>query len=152
MNIKPYALAVALLSATLAQATCFSVYKSDGTVLHQSSTTPVDLTQPIGDTIPAKFGPGASMTMSESGFYCRDSAAAAKGTSLADAVLAEEQKTMLVKGPAPKTEEAKVVVAEKDSSRTVLVKQDGTTAPVETTKGTVLRMKAKAKDKEKEAQ
>jgi hypothetical protein len=174
MNIKTSLVAAALLTTGAAQATCFSVYKADGTVIHESSTTPVDLSQQIGDTIALKFGPGASMTMSEHGVYCRDRAGVAgKGTSLADAVRAEEQKTMLVKAPEVQAEAvkavalkaepaktelakaepanaelAKVQVAKEDGAKTVLVKDDGTKTVVETQQGTVLKVKVKAKAKE----
>jgi hypothetical protein len=159
MNIKTCAIAAALLSAGMAQATCFSVYKADGTVIHESSVTPVDLSQQLGDTIALKFGPGASMTMSDHGVYCKDRAGVpGRGTSLADAVRAEEQKTMLVKGPEvqaeavkavaakaelAKTEPAKVQAAKEDSAKTVMVKGDGTKTVVETQQGTVLKVKAK---------
>jgi hypothetical protein len=157
MNMKTWAVAAALLWAGMAQATCYSVYKSDGTILLETSTTPVDLTQPLGDSIPMKFGPGASMTMSEHGFYCQGRTGEMRtSNSLADAVLAEEKKTMLVKGPevkaeavkavALKAEPAKVQVAKEDGAKTVMVKQDGTNAMVETQKGTVLKVKAKAKE------
>lgn len=159
MNIKTWAITAALLTAGTAQATCFSVYRADGTVIHESSTTPVDLSQQIGDTIAIKFGPGASMTMSEHGVYCKDRAGAVgTGNSLAEAVRAEEQKAMLVKAPqvqveavkavAMKAEPVKVQVAAEDGAKTVMVKQDGTNTVVETQKGTVLKMKGKAKEKE----
>ena len=162
MNIKTWAITAALLTAGTAQATCFSVYRADGTVIHESSTTPVDLSQQIGDTIAIKFGPGASMTMSEHGVYCKDRAGVVgTGNSLAEAVRAEEQKAMLVKAPQVQVEAVKAVamkvepakaasvkvqVAAEDGSKTVMVKQDGTNTVVETQKGTVLKMKAKAKE------
>ena len=84
---KP-ALAAALLSATaMGHAACYTVFKADGTILLETSEAPVDLSEQIGDTIPARFGAGATMTMSEHGFYC-GSRPGEIGTanSLADAV------------------------------------------------------------------
>jgi hypothetical protein len=73
MSTKAYLTALAaLLFAGMAQATCYSVYKADGTLLHESSTTPVDLALPIGDTVPMKFGPGAAMTVSDHSVFCTD--------------------------------------------------------------------------------
>lgn len=103
MNRKTLAIAAALLSTGMAHAACYSVYKADGTLLHESSTTPVNLALPIGDTVPEKFGPGATMTMSEHGFFCRDlkGEAQAGEKSLADAVRAAGEKAalMVVKQP-----------------------------------------------------
>ena len=93
MNRKSWLLAAALLAGGMAQATCFTVYKADGTVLHESSSTPVNLSLPIGDTVPEKFGPGATMTVSDQGIYCRDKRQAqAAPKSLAEAVRAEGEK------------------------------------------------------------
>jgi hypothetical protein len=164
MNFKPLAIAAALLSAGVAQATCFSVYKADGTILLETSTTPVDLTQPIGDTIPMKFGPGASMTISAHSLYC-GTRPGEVGTrnSLAEAVRAEEKKSMLVKAEAVKSvamkaepakaqvakEEApKAAIVKEDGAKTVMVKEDGTKTVVGTQKGTVLKVKPMEKAKE----
>lgn len=71
MSNKAYPIAIAaLLFAGMAQATCYSVYKADGTLLHEGSSTPVDLALPIGDSVPAKFGTGATMTVSDHGVFC----------------------------------------------------------------------------------
>lgn len=112
MNRKAWVIAAALLSAGMAQATCYSVYKADGTLIQESSTTPVNLTLQIGDTVPEKFGPGATMTMSDHGVYCqdrRDTQEAKK--SLAEAVRAEGEKAQQVAGAresvAVKTQSAK---------------------------------------------
>ena len=178
MNFKPLAIAAALLSAGLAHATCYSVYKADGTIIQETSVTPVDLTLPIGDSVVAKFGPGTSMTVSESGYYCKDRGVpvAGKAKSLAEIVRAEEEKQMVIKGPAkevaPKLalakqeankaavvkpdpmaatlheEPAKTTVVREDGAKAVMVKQDGTTSVVETKHGTVLKMKPKKKEKE----
>ncbi|MCD6079181.1 MAG: hypothetical protein K0R89_3125 [Ramlibacter sp.] len=176
MKIKTSLVAGALLTAGLAQATCYTVFKTDGTILLETSSTPVDLTQPLGDTIPAKFGPGATMTMSAHNFYCgARPGEVGTANSLAEAVRAEEKKTMLIKGPEVKAESVKAVVAKaepakaqvakeeapaamvmkedgakaavgkEDGSKTVMVKQDGTNTVVETQKGTVLKVKGKAK-------
>lgn len=178
MNIKPWAIAAALLSAGMAQATCYSVYKADGTIIQETSNSPVDLTLPIGDTIPVKFGTGASMTISESGFYCKDRGVPIEGApkSLAQIVQAEEEKKMVLKGPAAKEDAPKVAVAKveapkakvakqedpmaatlheepaktavtkEDGAKAIMVKGDGSTSVVETKQGTVLKMKGKKKE------
>lgn len=158
MNIKPWAIGAALLSASLAQATCYSVYKADGTVIQETSNSPVDLTLPIGDTVPVKFGTGASMTISESGFYCKDRGVPIEGAprSLAQMVQAEEEKRMVLKARVAKEDGAKVTVAKQeapetevakeDSAKTVMVKEDGTRTVVETRQGTVLKVKGKGEE------
>ncbi|MCE3270958.1 MAG: hypothetical protein K0S57_1355 [Ramlibacter sp.] len=125
MNIKPWAIAAALLSAGVAQATCYSVYKADGTIIQETSNSPVDLTLPIGDTIPVKFGTGASMTISESGYYCKDRGVPIEGApkSLAQIVQAEEEKRMVLKAPAAKVEAVKVAVAKQEAPKAVVAKQ-----------------------------
>ena len=165
MKIHQLALAAALLSATaMGHAACYTVYKADGTILLETSTSPVDLTEQIGDTIPARFGPGATMTMSEHGFHCIGRAAELNTqNSLAEAVRAEEKKALLVKGPAPalaareepakvqvaaREEGVKTAVAREDGAKTVMVKEDGTKTVVQTQQGTVLKVKGKAKEKE----
>lgn len=158
MNIKPWAIVAALLSAGMAQATCYSVYKADGTVIQETSNSPVDLTLPIGDTVPVKFGTGASMTISESGFYCKDRGVPIEGAprSLAQMVQAEEEKRMVLKARVAKEDGAKVTVAKQeapetevakeDSAKTVMVKEDGTRTVVETRQGTVLKVKGKGEE------
>jgi hypothetical protein len=69
---KAWAVAVALLASGVAQATCYSVYKSDGTLIQEGSTTPVNLSLQLGDTVPEKFGPGALMMVSDNDFFCKD--------------------------------------------------------------------------------
>ncbi|MBC5784069.1 hypothetical protein H8N03_14045 [Ramlibacter sp. USB13] len=73
MNAKAWVAAAAFLATGLAHATCYTVYKADGTVLQEGSTSPVNMALPIGDTIPEKFGPGSTMTVSDLGIYCKDS-------------------------------------------------------------------------------
>ena len=131
MNIKPLAVATALLAAGMAQATCYTVYKSDGTILLETSTTPVDLTQPLGDTIPMKFGPGASMTISEHGEYCKDRPGeVGTANSLAEAVRAEEKKTLLAKGPEVKAEAVKVVAVKAEPAKVQVAKEEAPKAAV----------------------
>ena len=95
MNRKAWIVAAACVSAaSMAQAACFTVYKADGTLLQESSTTPVNLALPIGDTVPEKFGPGATMTVSEHNFFCPDRHERMQSTrkSLADSVRADSEK------------------------------------------------------------
>ena len=71
MNSKAWAVAAALVATGAAQATCYSVHRADGTLIVETSTTPVNLTLPLGDTVPEKFGQGAFMTMSDLGVFCK---------------------------------------------------------------------------------
>lgn len=97
MNRNAWLMALACLASGLAQATCYSVYKADGTLLQQSSTSPVNLSGQIGDTVPEKFGRGATMTMSDSSVYCLSASERQRAPkSLADAVLQEENKRAAV--------------------------------------------------------
>lgn len=127
MNRQALLLAAATLAAGTAQAACYGVYKADGTLLQETATTPVDLTHPIGDTVPVKFGPGATMTISEGVSYCRDASQdLGAQNSLAAAVLAEEKKAMVLKAPAAKVEPAAVQVAkEEPAARKHVARQEG---------------------------
>lgn len=58
------ALTIACAVSASASAACFTVLSKDGKTLHQSDTTPVDLSLPLHETVPARFGPGASMVFS----------------------------------------------------------------------------------------
>lgn len=72
MNIHRCAIAAALLCAGAAQATCYSVYKADGNLIQEGSTPPVNLSLPLGDTVPEKFGAGALLLVSDHSVYCKD--------------------------------------------------------------------------------
>lgn len=97
MNPKAWLLVAATLATGMAQATCYSVYKADGSLLQQSSTVPVDLSLQIGDTVREKFGPGATMVVSAHDVYCRDAKERQQqpARSLADALVQEEAKKEL---------------------------------------------------------
>jgi hypothetical protein len=87
MSKKACLAAAALLWAGMAQATCYSVYKADGSLLHETSNTPVNLALPIGDTVPEKYGSGATMTVSDHGVFCKDR----RGEVSADKAPAKEE-------------------------------------------------------------
>ena len=57
-------LTIACAVSASASAACFTVLGKDGKTIHQSSTTPVDLSMPLHETVPARFGPGTSMVFS----------------------------------------------------------------------------------------
>ena len=125
MKLKNLASAATLLYAGIAQATCFTVYKADGTLIQETSTSPVDLTLQIGDAVVAKFGTGSSMTVSESGYSCKDRGVPVAGApkSLAEIVRAEEEKKMAIKAPAAEVA-PKLVVAKKEAAKATVVKDD----------------------------
>jgi hypothetical protein len=97
MNPKASLLLAATLIAGTAQATCYSIYKADGSLLLESSTSPVNLSLQIGDAVTEKFGTGATMTVSDLHVYCRDASERLQHPprSLADALVQEERKKAL---------------------------------------------------------
>ena len=50
-----------LLAAAGAQAACYTVLGPRGEVLVQSSTPPVDMSRQLHQTVPQRYGPGATM-------------------------------------------------------------------------------------------
>lgn len=97
MNPKAWLLLGATLVCGMAQATCYTVYKANGAVLQRSSTTPVNLSEQIGDTVPAKFGSGATMVVSDDGVYCESASERQRAPkSLADAVLEDTNRKAAV--------------------------------------------------------
>ena len=72
MNSKGWMAAATLLAAGTAQATCYSVHKADSSLILETSSAPVNLTLPVGDTVPEKFGQGAFMVMSDSRVFCKE--------------------------------------------------------------------------------
>ncbi|MFI4926855.1 MAG: hypothetical protein ACHP7E_04100 [Burkholderiales bacterium] len=105
MNPKAWLLIGATLVSGMAQATCYTVYKANGTVLQRSSTAPVNLSEQIGDTVPEKFGSGATMVVSGDGVYCMSASERQQAPkSLADAVLQDKSRKAAAgvkKGAAP---------------------------------------------------
>ena len=107
MNPKACLLITASLVTGMAQATCYSIYKADGRLLQQSSTTPVNLELQIGDTVRQKFGPGSTMIVSADDVHCRNARERqAAPKSLADAVRQEETKSELVRNKTAPAEDA----------------------------------------------
>jgi len=51
---------LALASALPAQASCYTVYLGNS-IAYRSTTPPVDLSRPYGETVPWRFGSGATM-------------------------------------------------------------------------------------------
>lgn len=49
-----------VVSVLPAQAACYTVYQSNR-IVYRSTTPPVDLSRPYSDTLPARFGSGASV-------------------------------------------------------------------------------------------
>ena len=57
-------LTIACAVSASASAACFTVLGKDGQTIFQSDTTPVDLSMPLHETVPSRFGPGTSMVFS----------------------------------------------------------------------------------------
>ena len=100
MNSKAWSAALALIATGAAQATCYSVHRADGSLILETSRTPVNLTLPLGDTVPVEFGRGAFMTMSDLGVFCKDRRGA-PGAQQVVAVSAPTRKVADVKPQAP---------------------------------------------------
>lgn len=105
MSTKAWVVVAALLATGMAQATCYSIYKADGTLVHQTSSPPVNLSLPHGDSVPEKYGVGASMTVSDLGVYCKDqrganlAASASAGEARRDEEQAESVAVKQLSGP-----------------------------------------------------
>ena len=124
MNSKAWMVAAALLSAGVAQATCYSVYRADGTLIQEGPSTPVNLALPLGDSVPEKFGDGASMTMTGMDVYCK----ARKGpAAVRKAAAAKRAKVAAKQAPAPVRQELPAATEEP-----VTMKQEPVEGQVET--------------------
>ena len=108
MNSKAWMVAAAMLAAGSAQATCFKVYSGDGRLILESSTTPVNLSLPLGDTVPQKFGNGAFRTISDRAVFCKDR----RGDAGAATVAALQVKARAPKLKGPNSPEAKELEAQ----------------------------------------
>lgn len=54
-------LAAGLLFAAASQAGCYTVINGKGIIVSQTSTPPVDMSRPLHETIPVRYGKGARM-------------------------------------------------------------------------------------------
>ena len=63
---KVFAIALVAGAAALAsisvQASCYIVRNAKGQIISESPNPPVDMSQPLHDTVPRKFGAGATMS------------------------------------------------------------------------------------------
>lgn len=122
MSIRKWALAAALLSSGMAQATCYSVYWSDGVLAVETSMAPVDLSKPLGEALADRFGPGMTMVVSDQAVYCgkQEQVPVGRG-SLAEALRRESQQAGLAKKaqsqPASVVEKAEMPAAVKTAAR-----------------------------------
>ena len=58
------------LCACWASAACYSVRDAQQKLVYQAQETPVDLSRRLGDTVPARFGRGATMLVDAVGTDC----------------------------------------------------------------------------------
>lgn len=62
LRFRAIALATTGLAlAAAAQAGCYTVFNADGRIVSQTSTAPVDMSLPLHETVPARYGPGARL-------------------------------------------------------------------------------------------
>ncbi|MCK9515008.1 MAG: hypothetical protein M0Q87_02950 [Ottowia sp.] len=54
-------LGAGVVLASTAQAACYTVMDTQGVVLSQTSTPPVDMSRPLHETVPVRYGRGAHM-------------------------------------------------------------------------------------------
>jgi hypothetical protein len=66
---RPILIAAGLLLSQHALATCYAVYSGDRLV-YRSVASPVDLSRPLHETVPARFGRGATMMFTASSEGC----------------------------------------------------------------------------------
>jgi hypothetical protein len=98
MNLKKWAMAAAMLCTGVAQATCYSLYWSDGKLLTETSVAPVDLSLPLGEALNERFGPDVTMVVSDHAVFCGKEEVVPVGRrSLADAVRAEVAQATVLK-------------------------------------------------------
>lgn len=70
-GLKSWALLLpGLLLAAAAQAACYTVMDARGVVVSQTSTPPVDMSLPLHQTVPARFGRGAHMVFGVADVNC----------------------------------------------------------------------------------
>lgn len=85
--MKSTALCLVVIGAALgvdARAACYTAYQGNNLVF-QSLNSPVDLSRRLGETVPARFGPGATMVISLDSEGCRETRGVA---ALSDASVA----------------------------------------------------------------
>jgi hypothetical protein len=133
MNSKAWMVAAAMLAAGSAQATCFKVYAGDGKLILESSTTPVNLSLPLGDTVPQKFGNGAFMTISDLAVFCKDRRgdAGAQATVAALQLKARAPKLKGPNSPEAKELEAQLQALEAQAGGDAVKPEAGSTQPQE---------------------
>lgn len=77
MIAAPRFLAVALaglLAVAGAQAACYTVMDAKGNILSQTSTPPVDMSRPLSETVPQRWGEGARMVFGSADESCGSAA------------------------------------------------------------------------------
>jgi hypothetical protein len=99
MNSKGWILATALLVTGAAQATCYSVHKADGSLILETSTTPVNLAFALSETVQEKFGAGTFMTLSGTNVFCKERSVAKAREVAAIDVPVKRQTPMKVAAP-----------------------------------------------------
>jgi hypothetical protein len=62
----------ALLVAAGAQASCYTVMNAKGDTVSESPNPPVDMSRQLHETVPAKYGPGATMVFGVADDNCGD--------------------------------------------------------------------------------
>ncbi len=53
---------LALLASAGAQASCYTVRDAKGNIISESPNPPVDMSKQLHETVPVKYGPGATMS------------------------------------------------------------------------------------------
>lgn len=79
MKLAPICLGLIGMASAVSADACYTVYRQNN-VIFQSPSTPVDLSLPLSQSVPAKFGPGTSMVTSIYSDGCRDVNAGSRST------------------------------------------------------------------------
>ena len=67
---RQIAFAVACVASLGASAACYTVFEGGGKVVYQSEKAPVNLVYPLHETVPARFGQGATLVFTSEFGLC----------------------------------------------------------------------------------
>ena len=81
-----------------AHAACYTVYRQSGAI-YRSTSSPVNLSLPLSDTVPARFGPGASMVASLEELGCTE-LSAPNGSTLPEGISRSDSRSRSAPAPA----------------------------------------------------
>ena len=96
---KSVTFVIALLAAAGAQAACYTVLGPKGQVLLESPTPPVDMSYQLHQTVPYKYGPGATMVFGIADGNCGEAVDAYYDTNALTSVVYDEGRQRPMRKP-----------------------------------------------------